>query len=220
VDETYKSVRFHLPNARYLFLFDGIHEKHEHLREPYEEYRDTLIARMVNGEWSNTGYLMFAEFTHQAGMVRAALAHKQIHTPLVLWIEHDFYFNGLPIDWQGITNTLLDHEVCYVRFLIPEEKYLEKSAHYKLEPLINSHGVPMMRHIQFSGIPHVATTEFYHRLVQDFHEAKAHLECELTEDIPYKEQKWILAVYMPAGEMPRVSTLDGRRGDPKLPVML
>ena len=217
IETSYQSVRKHLPTAQYLFLIDGIRVEQEHLRKPYEEYKGTLTKRMDNGEWPSAHYVAFPEFHHQAGMVRFAIRSHLITTPLVLWVEHDFYFNDLPVDWQGITNTLLDDEACYMRFLIPEEAYLSRTPH-KVIP--SRYRIPMMRTIQFSGLPHVATTEFYVRLVDGFKEAKAHLECEVTEAIPYAEHKWKLAIYAPPGDGARVATLDGRRGDPKLSAVI
>jgi hypothetical protein len=218
IDETYASVRRHLPTARYLFLFDGVRSEQEHLRDGYEEYRATLTARMANGEWTNAEYFLFAEWTHQAGMIRAALAHNRIRTPLILWIEHDFPLNVLPIDWQGIVNSLLDNEVCYLRFALPEESWISIQALHA--PMISQYGVPMMRTMNYSSLPHVARIDFFLRLMEFFKEGKIHLECEATEGIAFQENKWRLALYTPAGELARFYSLDGRAGPVKLPMVL
>jgi hypothetical protein len=219
IDATYKSVRIHLPHAKYIFLFDGIRKEQEHLRAGYEEYREIITKRIANGEWANAEYFLFAEWTHQAGMIRAALAHDHIRTPLILWEEHDFPFNGLPIDWQGIVNSLLDDEVCYMRFALPEENW-ERVRAVHGEAAINRHGVPMVRIMNYSSLPHVARTDFLLRIVKFFKEGKIHLECEATEGIAFQEEQWRLGLYTPPGELARFSSLDGRAGPVKLPMVL
>jgi hypothetical protein len=218
VDEVYKSVRRHLPNARYLFLFDGVRQEQENLREGYEEYRATLTTRMASGEWTHAEYMMFAEFTHQAGMIRTALAHGHIRTPLVLWIEHDFPFNDLSIDWQGIVNSLLDNEVCYLRFALPEENWISVQA--LNTPTPSRFGVPMMRTMNYSSLPHVCRVDFLKRLVEFFKMGRIHLECEATEGIAFHEEQWRLALYTPPGDLARFYSLDGRAGPEKLPMEL
>lgn len=218
VDATYQSVRRHLPSAKYLFLFDGIRQEQEHLRKGYEEYKEILKKRMDTGEWTNAEYIFFDEFTHQAGMIRDTLLLGRIVTPLILWIEHDFPFNELPIDWLGIVQSLIDNEVCYLRFALPEENWLSVRAGHS--PMISRYGVPMMRTMNYSSLPHIARFDFFRRLVEVFKEGKIHLECEATEGIAYHEEKWRLALYTPAGDLSRFYSLDGRAGPVKFPMVL
>jgi len=221
IDATYKSVRTYLPTAKYLFLFDGVRQEQEHLRKGYEEYKAILTKRIDGGEWTNSEYILFDEFTHQAGMIRGALHLDRILTPLILWMEHDFPFNGFPIDWSGIVSTLLDNEVCYVRFALPEENWTTvRAAHLREDEMVSRHGVPMMRLMNFSSLPNISRTDFILRLTEIFREAKIHLECEATEGIAYHEKNWRLALYTPAGDLARFYSLDGRAGPTKLPMVL
>jgi hypothetical protein len=210
IDRVYESGRHHLPNAQWLFLFDGVHQIQESMRENYEAYKKILVARMVLGQWTNSEWMMFAEWGHQGTSIRAALAHNRIHTPLVLWLESDFPLNAEPIDWPAITDCLLANEVDYIRFALPEEKRENMGPPY-------TSAVPMVRTMNYSSLPHVCRIELLHRLMLELIEGKDHLECVATEGIAFQEPKWRLAVYTPPGVLARFYSLDGRAGWQKPP---
>jgi|HubBroStandDraft_2_1064218.scaffolds.fasta_scaffold25281_2 hypothetical protein len=221
VDTTYASVRHHLPKARWLFLFDGVRPEQEDLRAGYDEYKRKLFERVENGEWTNTDYLRFGVYTHQAGMCRTAILSGCIKTPLIMWIEHDFPLNEKTIDWQGIVDTLIHNELHYIRFALPEENWISiRRAHANLEEFHTTHGVPVMRIMNFTSLPHVARLNFYERLMKEFVTGRIHLECHATESVPYAEREWSLALYTPPGDLDRFYSLDGRAGPVKLPMEL
>lgn len=215
IDTVYASARKHLPKARWLFLFDGVHPIQEDMRANYEAYRYALAGRMCKGEWENSEYIIFQEWGHQASMIRHALKEGAIETPLVLWLEHDFPFNDQPIDWQGIVNSLLDNEVCYIRFALPEET--RESIQILNWSIPSKFGVPMMQTKNYSSLPHVCRMDFLKRLMEFFKEGKCHLECLVTEGVAFHEGNWRLALYTPPGELARFYSLDGRKGREKPP---
>ena len=214
IDRVYESARKHLPNARWLFLFDGVHAIQESMRENYEAYQKTLVARIALGQWINSEWMIFREWGHQGTMIREALRQDRIHTPLVLWLESDFPFNDQPIDWPGITASLLENEVDYIRFALPEENWISVQALHM--PAISAH-VPMMRTMNYSSLPHVCRIQLLQRLMLELIEGKDHLECVATEGIAFQEPKWRLALYTPPGELARFYSLDGRAGWQKPP---
>lgn len=208
----YHSARNYLPNARWLFLFDGVHQIQEDMRPGYEEYKKILKSRINNFEWANCEYLEFEQWGHQASMIREALRRDHVRTPLVLWLEHDFAFNYLPIDFQGIVNSLLENEFCYVRFALPEENWISIQA---LNTPTSSRFVPVLETKNYSSLPHVCRINFLQRLMLEFIHGNDHLECLVTEGIAFKEPEWRLALYTPAGHLDRVYSLDGRQGRKK-----
>lgn len=218
INQVYGSARRYLPTARWLFLFDGVHPIQKHMRPGYEKYKDTLISRMEAGTWNNSRYMVFRKWHHQGGMIRKALQNGLVATPLVFWLEHDFPLNGLPIDFQGITNSLLANECCYIRFLLEEETWIKLQA--KNMPSFSSFGVPLMRTIHYSSLPHVCRRELLERLVKEFVTGRDHLECVQTEGIAHQEPEWKLALYTPSGQLDRFSSIDGRAGHPKPAVEL
>ena len=213
IDRVYESARRHLPQARWLFLFDGVHPIQEDMRPNYEVYKEILRKRIDVGEWANCRYAIFGSWGHQASMIREELRHGRISTPLVLWLEHDFAFNDQPIDWQSITNCLLAVEIDYLRFALPEESWVSIRA--LNTPNFSAFGVPMMRTMNYSSLPHVCRIELLQRLMLEFIEGKNHLECEQTEGIAFREPQWRLALYTPPVELSRVYSLDGRAGRKK-----
>jgi len=218
IDEVQKSVRQHLPTAHWLFLFDGIHEIQQDMRPGYEKFKEIIAARIEKNQWPNCEHMVFPEWHHQAGMIREALRVGRVRTPLILFMEHDYPLRGdLPIDWQGIVNSLLEDEFCYVRFALPEETWISIQ---KLNMPTPSRFIPVMRTMNYTSLPHVCTLSFMKLLVLEFVEGKDHIESLVTEGIAFKEpQFWRLALYTPPGELPRCYSLDGRRGREKPKVM-
>lgn len=215
IDEVYTSVRKHLPTARYLFLFDGVHEIQKDMCDAYQEYKFTLKNRMRDGAWINSRWMEFGNWHHQGGMIRAAVRANAIETPLIFWLEHDFPLYDRPILWQGITNSLLANEVCYIRFALPEESYVSIRA--LNTPTISAYGIPLMRTMNYSSLPNVCRFDFLERLTKQFTHGRCHLECERTEGIAFHESEWRLALYTPAGELARFYSIDGRAGREKPP---
>jgi hypothetical protein len=212
IDKVYASARHYLPQARWLFLFDGVHQIQEDMRPGYEEYKKILKERINTSEWNNSEYMEFEEWGHQASMIREAVRRSRIGTPLILFLEHDFAFNYLPIDFQGIVNSLLEREMCYVRFALPEET---RESIKNLNVPRTSRFIPVMETKNYSSLPHVCTLEFMQRLVLEFIHGRDHIECLVTEGIAFKEPQWRLSLYVPEGHLDRVYSLDGRQGRKK-----
>jgi hypothetical protein len=212
IDRVYGSGRGHLPTARWLFLFDGVHAIQEDMRREYEVYKEILKARIDIGIWENSEFMEFSEWGHQGTMIREALRQNRIHTPLVLWLESDFPLSKEPIDWPAITDCLLASEVDYIRFALPEEKREGLGA-----PVANSYDVPMTKTLNYSSLPHVCRIQLLQRLMLEFIKGTDHLECVATEGIAFREPQWRLAVYTPPGVLARFYSLDGRAGWKKPP---
>jgi hypothetical protein len=211
MDAVYQSGRFHLPNARWLFLFDGVHEIQEDMRSGYELSKRIVKWRIDEKGWSNSYYVEFPAWGHQASMIREALRGKIINTPLVLWLEHDFPLERRSIDWHGITDALLANEICYVRFCLPEETTESLAACY--EPIPNRFGLPLMKTLHYSSLPNVCRLDFLEEVAKLSGSLKDHIECVPTEGIGhYGGGMWRLAVYTPSGVPGRFFSLDGRQG--------
>jgi len=104
IDETIKSIRWHLPEVPIFIMTDGVREEQRHLTEAYRQYRSDLVTKMLlNPEWSHTMVLPFPEFTHQAVMTIKAL--EIVQTPLILFVEHDTPLVDRPIDWEMLMTT-------------------------------------------------------------------------------------------------------------------
>lgn len=234
VEQTVASIRERLPDVEIIIGIDGINPKAEAewaqlaadagvpdtRRADYEEYTRRLLW-LCNHEWHNVLPMVFGAHKHQSGMAVEAL--KLVHTPYVFYVEGDLPVCGeIPID--GFLACLEDGTADVIRLTLnttlePSHMHLmldagEKQVH---------HGVPMVRTVQWSQQPHMATTNYYRSIMsQRFRDGEAtyiewrmHSVCagEWHQSGPlawFRNRLWI---YAPDGNMCRVIHLDGRSGE-------
>lgn len=218
IDETIKSVRERLPGCEVVLMIDGVREEQADRRPNYTEYTRRLLWK-ANHEWKNVYPLLFEGQTHQANMSREALRH--VRTPWVLFVEHDTPLTG-EIPFEQMTQT---EGVNLIRFhyeaaVHPEHKHLMLDT----EPqLIN--GVPLLRCAQWSQRPHLARTDFYRNILDDYFPVTANT---MIEDLMYGVlynafvirgtvgwNDFKVWMYAPEGDIKRSLNLDGREDDPK-----
>lgn len=224
IDETIASIRSHLADVEILITVDGVRPEQEHRRADYDEYIRKLLWKS-NHEWNNVLPILFTEHMHQTGMAKAVLEY--IKTPLLLYVEQDTPLTSdCEIDWNGICEAVLSGEVSHVRLnheahILDEHKYLMLDD----EPQVFQ-GVPLIRTIQYSQRPHVASVAFYRRIFgEDFsEEAKAFIEDVMhgkvqkawNQDRVMGWQNYRLAIYHPeGGNIKRSYHTDGRAGGEK-----
>lgn len=221
LDETIGTIRQHLPNSEILLTFDGVRKEQEHMRDDYEEFIRRALFK-ANTEWSAVP-IIFDEHTHQSGMMKAVI--DEIKSPLLMYVEQDTPITpDMPIDFKAISNAILNGGVSHVR-LCHESYILKDYKHMMLdtEP-INVSGCPLVRTVQYSNRPHVASVAFYRQLLSHFSEnSKAFLE-DLLHGIIYEAykidgmqgwQNYRLAIYHPEGNIKRSYHTDGRAGEEK-----
>lgn len=221
LDETIGTIRQHLPNSEILLTFDGVRKEQEHMRDDYEEFIRRALFK-ANTEWSAVP-IIFDEHMHQSGMMKAVI--DEIKSPLLMYVEQDTPITpDMPIDFKAISNAILNGGVSHVR-LCHESYILEDYKHMMLdaEPISVS-GCPIVRTVQYSNRPHVASVAFYRQLLSHFSEnSKAFLE-DLLHGIIYEAykidgmqgwQNYRLAIYHPEGNIKRSYHTDGRAGEEK-----
>jgi hypothetical protein len=157
---------------------------------------------------------IFEDHFHQSGLLRAVF--DDIKTPLILWVEHDTpLVTDCPIPWDGFVEVLKSGDVNLIR-LLHEARILEEHE-YLMRDTIDSHGVPLKKTMQFSARPHIATVEFYRRLLLRFSpKARCFIEdaaYSICQSGPWEE--WKMAIYTPEGNCKRSLHLDGRSGESK-----
>lgn len=217
IEETVNSIRNQLPRAEIIITFDGIRKEQLHLKQKYEEYKKKMLW-MTNFGWSNVTPLVFQEQMHQSGMIKEAL--KYINTKLILYVEHDTPLTKDAINWASAINTILNDNLNVVRFFwksyIPDELdglMLDK------EP-IKIRNCPIVRTAQWSQRPHLASTEYYRKILQDYFSDNSNCFIEdlmqkVTENsylvkgkAGWNEHK--IGIYAPNENLKRSYHLDGR----------
>lgn len=176
LENTLKAVRFHLPTAKIIVLFDGVRPSCEPRRADYAEFKHRMKEKITTGQYGNATFLEFSEWKLQAEMVRTALHY--VETPLIFFNEHDATLittenprdgqkdtlpQDLVIDWDAIAGSVLSGTANVVRLYYISERLFPEHMHL-MHGFIHYGGTEFARTTQFSGWPHVASAEFYRRM--------------------------------------------------------
>lgn len=219
IEETVASIRAQpdLARAEIIVVADGVRPELEHRRADYEEYLHRLV-RLTNWKWPNVVPIVHDAWLHQALSVRAALS--SVHTPLVLFVEHDTPLTtDMPTDWDGLCRVILRGAADLIR-LHHESRILPDHEHLMLDDgdIHDLEGVPLVRTVQFSARPHLASRDYYDRFLSFRFNDDSRTMIEDTMHSVAQRQPWEehrLWIYRPAGNMQRSYHLDGRADDPK-----
>lgn len=223
IEAVHASVRFHHPDADIIIMCDGIRDEQLHRTDDYEAYLYELIdACNFKAGWEHTYPLVFESHQHQAGMTRWALDH--VHTPLILFAEHDIQMvTDMPIDWPSITALAESGDVDVVKFSFESMGVHPEHEHMALDPeIVIMHGCPVRRSVQWSQRPHVAKTEYYQRMIHDHFPASSRTMIEdrmhsVAQEFP---ENHVIASYIPLeGSAVRCFHIDGREDDEKYPMV-
>lgn len=215
---TVESIRYHLPDAEIIITFDGVRKEQENLRYWYTEFVRRALF-LCNTKWNATP-IIFKEHTHQVGMARVALEH--VKTPVILYCEQDTpLVIDEKIDWSGLCAdiTLVNANVIRLHF---EGRIPKAHEHLMITPPEGN----LLRTIQWSQRPHLASTEFYRHMLRSYFSENA--RCFIEDKIhgviqqDYAEMgfrgwdMWKLYIYYPdAKNIKRSLNLDGREGGKK-----
>jgi hypothetical protein len=213
---TIDSVRWHLPHAEVIVVADGVRSEQQHLAGAYAEYQRQLVYACAH-RWRNVLPILLEHHHHQAGATKVAL--ERVRTPLVLYVEHDTPLTvHEPIPWGDLARAVLGGAVNSVRFhheahVLADHEYLMIDR----TPIVVE-GVPLLRTIQWSQRPHLASTGWYRELLRRWFPETARTMIEDKMHSVAQQRRWDdvrLALYAPAGDMKRSLHLDGRGDEPK-----
>lgn len=219
LEETIKSIKHHFPKARIILTFDGVRKEHEHMRADYEEHIRRVLWK--SRFWGNIYPVIFDEHTHQVGMMRAIIDY--INSPALLYVEQDTpLVTDEEIRWTDLLNPLMAGDSNVIR--LHHEGVIPKEHNHLIL------GVPknrLLKTIQWSQRPHLASKAFYRRMLKDnFSEsAKCFIEDLIHSKVieSYKKDgmdgwnQWKLHIYYPnSNNIKRSYHTDGRAGAEKL----
>lgn len=216
IDETIKSIKYHLPDNDIIMQIDGLRNEQMDRKIDYDKYKTDILWKCLHDDsYKNVLPVVFDEFNHQSGMMRATI--DKIKTPLLLYIEGDCpLVTDLPIDWLkcidfidcGKANTIRYH----FEGVIPKEH----------ESLMMGTDDGFMKTVQWSQRPHLSTVLYYKDLVLPNTKKQLFIEDTFHGIVMndwndngklgwYKHRLWI---YYPDGgnNIKRSYTTDGRAG--------
>jgi hypothetical protein len=209
IDETLNEIRNRLPDSEIIIMFDGVAPQLMHLKAGYDLFTQQMLRR-INLDLVNVTPLVFDQHMHQSLMLKKAL--ELVRAPLILWSEQDTVLhNGIPfpelaeVVKAGYANLIRFHHEAAIH---PEHEYLMLDK----EP-IQILGQPFLRTRQWSGRPHLASTQFYHDIVAKYWPPNPmfieHVMYGIVVDGAYDEFR--LHIYAPKGTLVRHKHTDGRR---------
>lgn len=223
---TIQSVRERLPHAEILITCDGVRDEQLNRAADYYEFV-RLLAAWCN---INQNVCLFTHPTHQhqSGMMRSILA--EVHTPYVLYVEHDCPLEG-DINFQDVLLTMRADEIASMRFHHEVEIH-DTSAHLYLEAE-GTDDRPYLRTVQWSQRPHLARTDWYRNIMGSFFgwESRTMIEDVMHSVIQHGHtgsrrwvregwKKWRMAVWADGENIKHSGHLDARAGDPKYPMLV
>jgi hypothetical protein len=184
IDRVVASVRFHFPLMEILVLCDGVRPELEHRRGQYEEYLRQLLWKCQHDKsYWNVLPIIFDRHMHQAAMMRDALANpKWIKAPLLLMAEHDtpivrtgeyVSWNGItvdttrPIPWPAIFELVLSGESNLVRLYHRADGIPPVHEYLMLDKFVHG-GEQFLQTLSWSQRPHIASTDYYRRMIHDY----------------------------------------------------
>lgn len=219
IEAVHASVRFHHPHADIIIMCDGVRDEQLHRTDDYERYLQELFdACNFKYGWENTYPLLFETHQHQANMTRWALDY--VHTPLIMFAEHDIQMvTDMDIDWDSVTALVESGDVDVVKFSFEAMGIHPEHEHMALDPeIVVMHGCPVRRSVQWSQRPHVAKVEYYRRMLADHFPETCRTMIEdrmhsVAQEFP---ERHVLASYIPLeGSAVRCFHIDGREEDEK-----
>lgn len=209
LDETLDEVRRRLPDSEIILMFDAPGPTLMHLKGAYDQFVQQMLWR-CNHEFTNVTPLVFDQHSHQSLMTKKAL--ELVRTPLVLWSEQDTVLHN-DIPFEPLTEVVKAGYANVVRFhheasVHPEHQYLMLD-----DAPIDIMGQPFLRTRQWSGRPHLASTQFYRDIVAKYWPPQPmfieHIMYGIVVDGAYDEFR--LHIYAPEGTLVRHKHTDGRR---------
>ncbi|MEX2116826.1 MAG: hypothetical protein WEB37_08060 [Bacteroidota bacterium] len=215
------TVRERLPDSEIILMFDGVREEQKDYTERYQEYIRRVLWK-ANFEWKNVLPLVFETHHHQVAMTREAM--KYVRTPTILFVEHDAPLCE-EIPFPNLVEAVISGDANMIR-LNHEAKILDDHKYLTLdESATNLYGAPLIRTAQWSQRPHLASAEFYRRILADYFSQDAITMIEDRIHGPIVQawlergrpgwNDWKIWVYAPDGDQKRSYHLDGRGGDKK-----
>jgi hypothetical protein len=223
LDETVESVRHFLPDVEIFLCFDGVRDAQADRKADYEEAVRRILWKADHDPlWRPVCPFVFDSHLHQVGMMRAVI--DEIRTPLLMYVESDTpLLTDRDIDFDKIAAFLTAGRSDLVRL------FHEEVVPYDHQHLYFGHEDGFLRTSQWSARPHVATVDYYRRILRDHftENANSYLEDRVhtfaqqayrDRGIEGWRREHCLHVYDPHGDgqnMRRSGHLNGRGNAPK-----
>lgn len=213
IENTIQSIRRSGLQSEIIVAFDGIRPEQAARTADYQEHIRRVCWAAAN-KWQRVSVHVEPAHVHQANMFRNVL--PTVGTGTVLFVEHDTPIVG-EVDWAGCLQAVTAGGVDMLRF-----HYDDIIHHDHQWLLVDQHpvdmGVPVLRTRQWSQRPHLASTDWYRRILDDHFPVSSSTMIEDRMHSIAQQGEWEdcrLAIYTPEGGYRRSGHFDGRGADIK-----
>ena len=218
LDQTLDTVRFHLPESEIILMFDGVRKQLGFRTADYHEFTRQMLWR-ADKVYGNMCPYIFSVHKHQVGMLRETI--NEIRTPLMLFVEQDTpLVIDEPIDWDACIDMITSGKADVVRM---HHEGVIPAPH---QSMMHGFDGDFLRTSQFSARPHLASVDYYKRVLADHFSSRANafLEDKLhgivdeafkNEGMPGLDKHKIWIYHPHTGNIKRSVHTDGRAGDSK-----
>lgn len=215
LEKCIESIRHHL-SCEIIITFDGVSKHDEKKYKDYQEFTRRALF-LCNTKW-NAIPVIFDEHTHQVGMARKVL--EFIDTPTILYVEGD---TGLVLDreinFRHLVERIVEGTSDFIRL------HFEGRIPPDHEHMMLGRDDDLIQTYQYSQRPHLASTAYYRRILQDYFSPNARSFIEdkmhsivaeaykIDGELGWKQHR--IHIYAPEDNIKYSVDFDGRAGEAK-----
>jgi hypothetical protein len=153
IDETIKSIRYHLPDSEIILQIDGLREEQIHRKGDYDEYKNRVLWKCLH-EYKNVLPIIFDEHSHQTTMIKETISI--IKTPLMLYVEGDTpLVTDEHINWGECIRLIESNKANTIRFY--HEAKVPEAHDWLMLELEDG----FLQTYQWSQRPHLTKVSYY-----------------------------------------------------------
>lgn len=166
IEQTIDSIREQLPTAEIVVALDGVRREQADQAADYHEFVRRLTW-LTNFRWHNVVPVVADQFLHQANLTVEAMKH--VHTPLMLFVEHDTPLCG-EMPWDRLCNAIESGEANVIQTYHFDQIHPDHRGIFLDERPERIEGVWLRRTMAWWQRPHLANADWYrHFILGRFH---------------------------------------------------
>ena len=221
IEVTIDSIRHQLPTAQIVVACDGVRTEQAEQAADYHEFVRRLTW-LTNFRWHNVVPVVMDSFQHQANMTIRAMEH--VHTPLMLYVEHDTPLCG-EIQWDRLCGAIQSGNANVVQLHINDQLHPDHRGICLDSEPHRINGAWLRRTMAWWQRPHLANANWYRDAILSRFTPKSRI---MIEDAVYPVMEgqikadsnawnfWKVWFYEPdTPSIKRSLHLNGRKEQPK-----
>jgi len=157
IERTIDSIREQLPTAQIVVALDGVRPEQADMAADYHEFVRRLTW-LTNFRWHNVVPVVADSFLHQANLTIEAMKH--VHTPLMLFVEHDTPLCG-EIPWGRLCGAIESGDANVIQTYHFDQIHPDHRGIFLDERPERIEGVWLRRTMAWWQRPHLVDADWY-----------------------------------------------------------